>query len=452
MNKKTILYIAIAAVAAFLIWWFFIKSKAPSGADVTAKVIKGRFDMAITVTGELRSKNQTDITVPMGLRTAGVWQIKINDLVAEGSMVKPGDYVASLDKTEVMSKLNEGLLEMQKKESEYNQNQLDTTISLREARDELVNYEFELKQKQLEKEQSQFEAPSIQQQVDIAYDKAARALAQKKDTYKDKVAQAKAKMGIVSSDLSKAQNKFKTFQDLMGELTITSPKAGMIIYAKEWNGRKKVVGTTVGPWDPEVANVPDLSEMEVISYVNEVDIQKVKTGQKVMISLDADPTKRLEGKVKGVASIGEQRPNQNSKVFEVVIDVLTKDSTLRPSMTTSCDILFGSFDEAIMVPVEAVNVSGDKSYVFKKDGNNIIRQQVLVEATNSKDAKIQHGLAVGETVYLKDISDTANMKWTLLDASLTKPTPAPKDTGGNKDTGAKNLPGGSNAIIIEEGS
>ena len=87
-------------------------------------------------------------------------------------------------------------------------------------------------------------------------------------------------------DLAKAQNKLDKYEELVSQLTITAPKAGMIIYAKEWNGRKRVVGSTVNVWDPEVANVPDLREMEVISYVNEVDIQKVKAGQKVDIGLE----------------------------------------------------------------------------------------------------------------------------------------------------------------------
>lgn len=442
MKKKTILISSILA-AVLLVGRISLKMykryKTADNPEITAKVTRGKFDVVITVTGELRAKTQTDIMAPVGLRSAGIYQIKINDLITEGSVVKTGEYVASLDKTEVMSKLNEEALNVQKKQSEYNQTQLDTAISLREARDELVNFEFELKQKELEKEQSVYEAPAIRQQVDIAYDKAQRALNQKKDTYKNKVAQARAKMSIVESDLTKAQNRLQVFQDLLGELTITAPKGGMIIYAKEWNGRKRVVGSTINVWDPDVANLPDLTEMEVISYVNEVDIQKVKEGQTVDIGLDADPAKKLKGKVKGVASIGEQRPNQNSKVFEVVIDVLTEDSTLRPSMTTSCNIQYSSVDNALLVPVEAINVSGTQSYVFKQDGGSVVRQEVMVEATNAKEAHIKHGLDVGQTVYLKDMKDTADMKWVSLPKELTTPKTPPKEKEPKKDTGAAKL-------------
>lgn len=448
MNKKTLLYAAAAIVVLIAIWWIFFRDATPQGADVTAKVKKGRFDVVITVTGELRAKTQTDITVPSALRSAGIYQIKINDLVPEGTVVEPGGYVATLDKTEVMNKLNEELLNVQKKQSEYNQTQLDTAIQLREARDEVENFKFELAQKKLELEQSAFEAPSVRQQVENAYEKAERTLKQKRETLANKVAQAKAKMSIVASDLAKAQNKLDKYEELVSQLTITAPKAGMIIYAKEWNGRKRVVGSTINAWDPEVANVPDLREMEVVSYVNEVDIQKVKPGQKVDIGLDADPNKKLEGKVKTVASIGEQRPNQNSKVFEVVIDVLSADSTLRPSMTTSCNISYGGYDNALTVPIEAVNVSGTKSFVYKKAGNNVIRQQVYIEATNNKDAYVRFGLKENETVILKDLTDTAGMHWELLPDSLVKPPLLKPDTSKKEESQVPNGGGGGDVIII----
>ncbi len=448
MSKKTILISVIVLIVALLSWKFFFKSDELVGADITAKVKKGRFDVIITVTGELRAKTQTDITAPMGLRSARIYQIKINDLVPEGSLVKEGEYVATLDKTEVMNKLNEELLNVQKKQSEYDQTQLDTTIQLREARDEVENFKFELKQKRLELKQSAFEAPSIRQQVQNTYEKSERTLKQKQETLINKVAQAKAKMSIVASDLTKAKNRLKTYEDLLSQLTITAPKEGMIIYAKEWNGRKKVVGSTINIWNPDVANLPDLRDMEVISYVNEVDIQKVKVGQKVGIGLDADPNKKLEGKVKTVASIGEQRPNQNSKVFEVIITVLSKDSTLRPSMTTSCNILYGGQDDALTIPVEAINVVGTKSYVYKKEGGSIVRQQVYVSAVNNEDAHVKYGLEKDDVVILKDMKDTATMKWILLPDSLLKP---PIDTTSTKKE--KKVPANGNnsgVTIISE--
>src|SRR4029077_1800984 len=127
----------------------------------------------------------------------------------------------------------------------------------------------------------------------------------------------------------------KNIQEVMGSFTIKAPSPGMVIYIREWSGKKKGVGSQWNAWDNAVATLPDLTQMESQTYINEVDVRKLSVGQKVAITLDSDPSKRLDGTVKAVANVGEQRPNQDSKVFEVKIDVIKADTTLRPGMTTA---------------------------------------------------------------------------------------------------------------------
>jgi len=53
----------------------------------------------------------------------------------------------------------------------------------------------------------------------------------------------------------------------------------MVIYVKEWNGRKRTVGSQVNAWEPGVATLPDLTQMESVTYVNEIDVRKLAVGQ-----------------------------------------------------------------------------------------------------------------------------------------------------------------------------
>src|SRR5207302_9558893 len=127
---------------------------------------------------------------------------------------------------------------------------------------------------------------------------------------------------------------------------------------------------------PTVATLPDLTQMESDTYINEVDVRKIVIGQKVQISLDADPTKRLVGTVTQVANVGEQRPNQDSKVFEVKIEVLKADTTLRPGMTTANAIETSLINDVLSIPLEAVISEGGFSYVYKRDGSHVVKQQI----------------------------------------------------------------------------
>jgi hypothetical protein len=407
-------YLFIAAAILLLLFAFlFLRSKV-TGASLTAIVKKGNFEVIVTNTGELRAKNFTEITAPSTLRNINIYQIKITNLIPEGTVVKEGDFVAELDKTEIMTKINEEQLNVNKKQSEYTQTQLDTTLTMRDARDELLNLKYAVEEKKLIKDQSIYEPPAVLRQAEIDFEKAVRNYEQKQENYKTKREQSVTKMQIVGSDLEKAKSKLEQLTSTMHDLTVKAPKGGMVIYSKEWDGKKKIVGSSISVWDPTVANLPDLTTMESVTYVNEVDIQKIKTGQKVTIGLDAQPGKKLFGTVKSVASIGEQKANSEAKVFEVVIEVVSKDTTLRPSMTTGNNIVTSTVGNVLSVPIESIQSTGNKSYVYKRSGNKIVKQQIVTGVFNENSVVISDGLNELDEVFISLPTDTNGLEFVSL--------------------------------------
>jgi hypothetical protein len=229
-------------------------------------------------------------------------------------------------------------------------------------------------------------------------------------------------VAIIQADLQKAANSLNRVTTLMQKMDIKAPEDGMVIYVRDWNGKKKGAGSNVSPWETAVATLPDLREMQVVTYVNEVDIRKIKEGQAVQITLDAEPDKKLDGVVVQVANIGEQRPGQDSKVFEVLIDVLTKDESLRPSMTTSNKILIDGYRDVVSVPLEAINAEKNYSYIWVKAGG-LEKREVKIAAVNDMSALIYSGLSEKETVYLSFPGDTAGEQIISADSSLKAPKP-----------------------------
>lgn len=422
-KKKRIFQLSIIAVVLVVAYFvFFGNSNSSQGVALTAPVSKGLFSISVQTTGEIKAKSQKNIDAPGAeMQQAGMWNgTKIQELVPEGTIVKEGDFVASLDKTPIMTMLQEAMLEVDKKSSEFKQARLDTAITLRDARDELLNLKSAKEEAKLEVQQSIYEAPAFQQQKQLALEKAERNYKQKIENYQTKVAQAATKVEIIYADLSKAQNGLDRINGLLQKMDITAPKDGMVIYVKNWNGSKKITGSNISPWEPAVATLPDLREVQVLTYVNEVDIRKIKPGQAADISLDAEPGKKLKGVVVQVANIGEQRPNQDSKVFEVVIDVLNPDSTLRPSMTTSNTIHIEQYKDAMSIPLEALTTDKSISYVWKKKGGKFEKQEVLVAALNDQSALIYAGLESGDEVYLSTPGDTSGID---LEKVAQKPAP-----------------------------
>ena len=134
------------------------------------------------------------------------------------------------------------------------------------------------------------------------------------------------------------------------------------------------------------------------TYVNEIDVSKVKTGQQVDILVDAFPEKRYQGTVTSVANIGEQLPNADAKVFEVIIKINGSDPILRPSMTTGNKIVTKTIDDVTYIPLESVQTGADSiPFVYLKNGN---KQIVVLGESNENNVIVEQGIDPGVELYL----------------------------------------------------
>ncbi|HVB32330.1 MAG TPA: HlyD family efflux transporter periplasmic adaptor subunit [Gemmatimonadaceae bacterium] len=380
--------------------WLFAHHEGASDPTLDTTVKHGDFRVLVTTSGELRARKFVQISAPQGAMQAQIYQMKIASLVPEGTLVKAGDVVATLDRASVAPKLADVTLAVQKAQAAYEQAMLDSTLTLSKAREDIRSQELALEQKKIVKEQSIYEAPSIQRQAEIDYEQGDRALAEAKANYKTQTLQAQAKMSEVGADLGRQKNQLAMVQSVMAGFTIRAPSPGMVIYVKEWDGKKRTVGSAINAFDAAVATLPDLTQMESVTYINEIDVRKVAVGQPVTISLDADPSKTLAGTVASVANVGEQRPNSDAKVFEVHINVDRADTTLRPGMTTGNAILTYEARNATYVPIEAVSSDAGIPIVYRRAGSDLVMQEVQTGAMNDDDVIIARGLKTGDDVLL----------------------------------------------------
>lgn len=396
MNRKLVIGGVLIVLVAVVAW--ATRSSENKAADIMATVKRGQFKVEIETTGELEAKNSVKIKGPQELRNFDIWQVTIQNIINEGTVVKKGDWVATLDPSEFQKKFTAKQIELEKASSKYTQTQLDTTLQMRQSRDELINLKYAEDEKRIILEQSKFEPPATIKQAEINLDKAKRAYEQAQDNYKIKKNQNVEKMREVSAELRKVQNELEAMTKVLQSFDVHAPEDGMVIYEKGWDGRPIKAGSQIHMWDPTVATLPDLTVMMSKTYVNEVDVRKVKPGQTVDVGLDAYPDKKLLGEVTKVANVGEQRPNSDARVFEVMVEIRGNDAALRPSMTTSNKILAEKIDSALYVPLESLHSQGDSlTYVFLRDGS---KQEVQLGQANANEAVVLLGLREGEDVYL----------------------------------------------------
>ena len=405
-------------------WW--VDSGEPPSRTLYATPEVGPFRVEVATTGELQAKNSVQIQGPPGARRVSIYEIEIARLVEEGTEVDSGDFVAELDRSPLEEKTEDVRLDLQQSQSNYEQVQLDTTLTLSQARDEIVDLRFAMEEAELNKKQSQFEAPSVQRQAEIDYQKAVRNYEKAQINYDTKVQQAEAKMREATAELQDDQKQMERLNAIREKFTIRAPTNGMVVYHRDWKGDKVTEGNSIRYHDPVVATLPDLSVMESVTYVNEVDVQKIRVGQPVTIGLDASPDAVLHGEVTKVANIGQQRPNSDAKVFEVVIEIEESGASLRPAMTTSNTIEIAQREKALHVPLETLHSAGDSlTFVFLRDDADVIRQEVAVGLINENRAIIEKGITPTDQVFLSLPPDTSGIALRRLDTSPPSDVPAP---------------------------
>ena len=409
MKKKKVQILIGAGILAVLILWWIVASSGSASVEQVVHVQRGPFEIIVATTGELKAQSMERIDGPEGLRARSIrlQDIKIQDLVPEGTVVKKGDYVATLDRAAAATRQKDLEDEVEKVRAQLERTLLDTSLNLRGIRNNLANLKFDMEEKQIALEQSIYEPPATQRQAKNNLERADRAYEQELQNYTLKEAQAEGQIKDVRINLYQKERELTELLTVLDQFIIHAPKDGMVIYYREWGGEKRKVGSSISPWDPTIATLPDLSVMESKTYVNEIDISKIKKEQKVRVGVDAFPEKQYTGIITEVSNVGEQLKNADAKVFEVIVRVNESDPILRPSMTTSNKIITASFDNVLYVPLEALFGTDTMMYVYRTNG---VKQVVVPGEMNDNFRIIEQGLQEDDEIYLSQPKDAETFK------------------------------------------
>jgi HlyD family secretion protein len=419
MKRILVIGGVVLAIIALIVFNKTISKK--GNINSFTEVKKGLFEISVTNSGELISERSIDIKGPeismggdQGGRGGGhgfdmhAMDLKIQDIVPEGSVVREGDYIAQLDRSSYANTLKDELETLKTYQNNVDMKVLDTAVVLTNQRDDIKNQRFTVEEAEIALAQSKFEPPATIRQAEIALDKAKRTLDQKIKGYSLYVAQSNADLTHQKMHLTREIRLVNDLQEFLSKFTILAPASGMVIYKKDRNGNKRKAGSTINPFDRVIATLPDLSSMISKVYINEIDISKVKPGQKVNINVDAFPQKTYNGVVSTIANIGEQLPNSDSKMFEVQIKIDGSDPDLRPTMTTGNKIIIKTFNDALYIPTECVQTGSDSiPFVY---GKNKTKRIVILGESNEKNIIVEKGLEKGTVIYIVPPANPENFK------------------------------------------
>lgn len=411
MNRKKILLIAIPAVI-LIVFFIVFRKNGTDYSQIITTVKRGTFNALIFSSGQLESEKSESINIPEKLndRNLRIWELAITHMVEEGTVVDSGDYVATLDHKAVEEQIKLAQDDMDKMLTEYEDSKIDSNLNLSNQRDIIVNARLDLTEKKIVVDESVYESPSIRKKASMDLDKAQRKLEQEQKAYGLKKQQEENKVQRKYINYRQVSERLGELQKLFESLEIRAPKAGIVTYFKYPWGEIIKTGSKVGPYNSIIASIPEMSNLISRTYINEIDISKVKIGQNVKIGIDAFPEKQLAGEVISVANIGQAMPNSDAKVFEIKIKIFGQDKDLKPAMTTSNAIDAGLFKDTLMVATDAIFENDSLKFVYLgKD--NPVKQIVWVGDENENYVLVKKGLKENDEVWLSEPADAADLKF-----------------------------------------
>lgn len=358
MNKKKALVIAaVAAIAALAVWLLSDGKKEEKITFDTAAVAPANIMNSITATGTIEPV--TSVTV--GTQVSGI----VSKLFVDyNSVVKKGQVIAELDKTNLMSQLNTAKTQLATAQSQLNY--------------QTANYK---------RYKTLFEKGLV--------------AADDFDNAKLSYTQAKEQVASAKEEVQRAQTN-------LGYATITSPIDGVVLSKSVEEGQTVAASFST----PELFTIAqDLTNMQVVADVDEADIGDVKEGERVTFTVDAYPDDTFEGEVKQVRQ--EATTTNNVVTYEVVISAPNADLKLKPGLTANVTIYTAERKGVLSVPSKAlrfipqketvgkmkiVDVANAKNKVWTIEGNSIVAHKVNIGMTDGTNTQIVGGIAEGTKV------------------------------------------------------
>lgn len=364
-------------------------------------VRSGSFELSINTKGEIQGKNAVVINMPDVLRKRElrIYQMQIKDLIAEGSVVKKGDWVATLDAANITQQIQSNGEKLAQSRAELNDAQIDSTIQLTKLREELEEFSYDLEYKKLELEQSKYESSAYQRKKQAEYNQTLRMMEQKRRDLDLKRLDLKMKIQRVETKFNEYSERDRMLKEGMMACRVMAPKDGIVLYAKRWNGIKLRVGDNVDIWRPAIVTLPDMAIPLSETYVQEIDITKIAPGDSAVITVDALPGKQFTGVISKIANMGQELPGYDMKVFRVLIELNERDKAIKPAMTTDNKIVLQKLDDTIKIPRECLFGTSDQHFVLIKKDGKMWKKEVKPGFDNDTEVTIISGLTANEKIY-----------------------------------------------------
>jgi len=371
-----------------------VKAKSSKeGTPVTlAKVTRMDLTSKVSANGKIDAKRKVDLS-------ANVMGQIVNLAVREGDVVKKGTFLLQIDQKQLAASAQGAASALQALFSDRDAARANAT----EARNNFERAEKNFAQKIIP----------------------AAELDRARAVYEG----AQANVAAIERRIDQARSGVAAAQDTLSKTTMRAPMDGIVTALPVEEGEVAVIGTMNNP-GTKLLTIADMSVVEAVMEVDETDVPNVKVGQRASVTVDAYPNRTFSGIVTEVGSSPIQRTlggGTEAVNFEVKIQLDNPPVDVRPGFSASADIITGTRQKAIGIPIQALVVREkpgatktakpqDEEGVYVNDKGAVKFAPVTTGLSGESNIEITKGLSEGQEIVtgpfkaLRDLKDGSKVK------------------------------------------
>lgn len=374
----------------------------------TTRVVRGTLELSVHGKGELRASKFATLQAPPMSGT-----LRLLTIVETGVAVKKGDVIMTFDPTEPQYQLEQAESELAEAEQAILKFQADRDVQAAQDKFDLLQAQYDVRRAELDaRPDKDLISARDYETRQLTLEEARRKLTELQSSRSSRSETDRAALAVAEEKRSKAKMTADRARQSLDNLVITAPIDGFVVVRANQDANSGIfysgmvlpeyhAGDVVFPGRP-VADVFDITNMEIRAKVNEQQRNNLAAGQSATVAADELPGVPLTARISSVSGLAQSDFFSASgplRDFDVTLQIDRVDPRLRPGTSVELVMAGTRVENVLHVPRQAIFEKAGKPVVYVRHGDRF--DATVVKPTHRTETRVAiEGLAEGTEIAL----------------------------------------------------